>query len=136
MLSLEEIGSLNKSYLFEYLCTDSERRLENCQNATNFSHLYEDYDVTELPTGVETQVIPSFYLLLLLLGLPGNSLVVYVVLRHGPMKTVTNLLLMNLAFSDLLFLCFCVPFFVANFITNDWTFGAGMCKYFVINIQL
>ena len=38
-----------------------------------------------------------------LLGAAGNSLVIYVILSNHNMRTVTNLLLLNLAIADLCF---------------------------------
>ena len=135
-MALNNLQAMNESQLFDYLCVELDPPYNGCEGATNLSSLYEDIDVTEIPLdGMTWQIIPTFYLLLLILGLPGNTLVVYVVLRHGPMKTVTNLFLMNLALSDLLFLCVCAPYFISTFITHDWPFGSAMCKFIFIKIN-
>ena len=71
------------------------------------------------------------YVFICLFGLVGNGLVIYVVLRFSNMKTVTNLYILNLAVSDVLFLT-SLPFLVTTTIVEYWVFGRAMCKiYFV-----
>jgi hypothetical protein len=49
------------------------------------------------------------YVLVFLVGLIGNLLVIQVIFRVPRMRTVTNLFIANLAFADLLVICFCMP---------------------------
>lgn len=42
------------------------------------------------PLLVDAWLVPLFFALIMLLGLVGNSLVIYVVTKHRQMKTVTN----------------------------------------------
>lgn len=50
------------------------------------------------------------YCLIFIVGIFGNALVCYVVLRNKAMQTVTNLFITNLALSDILLCTFAVPF--------------------------
>ena len=50
-------------------------------------------------------VVPALFGVISVTGITGNALVVYVILSKRQMRTVTNLLLLNLAFADL---CFCL----------------------------
>ena len=50
------------------------------------------------------------YSLIFLIGVAGNALVCYVVIRNKNMQTVTNIFIMNLALSDILLCMFSVPF--------------------------
>ena len=71
------------------------------------------------------------YVFICLCGFVGNGLVIYVVLRFSNMKTVTNLYILNLAVSDVLFLT-SMPFLATTTILKYWIFGKAMCKiYFV-----
>ena len=54
-------------------------------------------------TGIAT-ARQIFYALICVLGLCGNTLVIYVVLRYSKMQTVTNLYIFNLALADECFL--------------------------------
>ena len=65
----------------------------------------------------------SLYTLIFLLGIAGNSLVVYVVLRNKSMQSVTNLFIMNLALSDILMCMLAVPFTPIAFFQGYWVLG-------------
>ncbi|KAK7112310.1 somatostatin receptor type 2-like [Littorina saxatilis] len=72
------------------------------------------------------------YIIILSLGWLGNGLVIYVVLRYAKMKTVTNMYILNLAISDVLFIV-SLPFLTTTTIVKHWVFGFAMCKiYFVL----
>lgn len=79
-----------------------------------------------------TFFLVTSYVVICIIGLIGNSLVIYVVLRFAKMKTVTNMYILNLAISDLLFLT-SLPFLVTTTLLHHWIFGTAMCKiYFVL----
>lgn len=72
------------------------------------------------------------YLLICAIGVTGNSLVIYVVLMFAKMKTVTNMYILNLALSDVLFLMI-LPIMGTTALVKHWLFGFAMCKiYFVL----
>lgn len=60
-------------------------------------------------------------------GLLGNTLVIYVVLRYTKMQTVTNLYILNLAVADECFLIG-IPFIMTTMGLGYWPFGNVMCK--------
>ena len=64
-----------------------------------------------------------------LLGLLGNSLVIYVVLRFSKMHTVTNTYILHLAMADECFLVG-IPFLIATMFMREWPFGTTMCKIY------
>jgi somatostatin receptor 2 len=102
---------------------------------------YYDCDLNDTKNGTtmdtdsisaKTVILVSSYSLIFVIGLIGNGLVIYVVLRFAKMKTVTNLYILNLAVSDALFLA-SLPFLIVTTIIKHWIFGAAMCKiYFVL----
>ncbi len=63
-----------------------------------------------------------------MLGLFGNALVVLVVASNQQMRNTTNILIINLAMADLLFIIFCVPFTAADYVMRKWPFGEVWCK--------
>jgi len=75
-------------------------------------------------------VVPPIFGLIAFVGLVGNLLVVLVVVagRHGLMHSTTNVLIINLAVADLLFIVFCVPFTATGYALPVWTFGNAWCK--------
>ncbi|RMC17570.1 hypothetical protein DUI87_05234 [Hirundo rustica rustica] len=72
-------------------------------------------------------LIPVCYLLVCALGLSGNALVIYVVLRHAKMKTVTNIYILNLAVADVLFMLG-LPFLATQNAISYWPFGSFLCR--------
>ncbi|KAK3580109.1 hypothetical protein CHS0354_005168 [Potamilus streckersoni] len=69
----------------------------------------------------------SMYTVIFLLGVSGNSLVVYVVLRNKAMQTITNIFITNLAVSDILMCLLSVPFTPLSYFMNSWIFGDVLC---------
>ncbi|KAG7272066.1 hypothetical protein CRUP_001831 [Coryphaenoides rupestris] len=82
-------------------------------------------DVTKL-LGVQIALITA-YSLIILLGLLGNSLVVYMIIRYKNMRTVTNFFIANLALADLLMDTLCLPFTLVYTLLDEWKFGAVLC---------
>lgn len=67
------------------------------------------------------------YCIIFLLGVAGNLLVVYIVLRNKTMQTITNLFITNLAFSDILMCLLAVPFTPLAYFMQNWVFGEALC---------
>lgn len=100
-------------------------------NATNRSSQFAD--VALLQT-FKPLIIPC-YVLVVVVGVFGNYLLLYVICRTRKMHNVTNFFIGNLAFSDMLMCVTCVPFTLAYaFNPHGWVFGRSMC-YLVFLIQ-
>lgn len=72
--------------------------------------------------------VPMLFSLIILIGLVGNSMVIFVILSRRKMRTTVNLLLLNLAFSDIAFLVICVPFVAYHYAADNWMVGDLICK--------
>ncbi|XP_057632167.1 somatostatin receptor type 5 [Chionomys nivalis] len=77
--------------------------------------------------GAQAVLVPVLYLLVCTVGLGGNTLVIYVVLRHAKMKTVTNVYILNLAVADVLFMLG-LPFLATQNAVSYWPFGPFLCR--------
>lgn len=73
-------------------------------------------------------IVPIFFSLIGITGFIGNLLVVITVLCNVQMRNTTNLLIFNLSFADLLFICFCIPFTAVDYSFGLWPFGLTWCK--------
>lgn len=67
------------------------------------------------------------YTIIFVLGLLGNLLVCFVVIRNKAMQTVTNLFISNLALSDILLCVFAVPFTPLYTFRGAWSWGSLLC---------
>ncbi|RXG60572.1 Somatostatin receptor type 2 [Armadillidium vulgare] len=76
-----------------------------------------------------------FYSITFVVGLCGNTLVIYVVTRFSKMQTVTNMYILNLALADEVFL-FGIPFLITTYTTGYWPFGNIMCKFYMVTTSL
>uniref|UniRef100_A0A8C5QY92 G-protein coupled receptors family 1 profile domain-containing protein n=1 Tax=Leptobrachium leishanense TaxID=445787 RepID=A0A8C5QY92_9ANUR len=97
-----------------YLCINRTEELE---------------DPPKPPQLVDAWLVPLFFAMLMVVGLIGNSLVIYVISKHKQMRTVTNFYIANLATTDIIFLVSCVPFTAALYPLPGWIFGEFMCKF-------
>ncbi|XP_051920408.1 neuropeptide Y receptor Y2, like [Hippocampus zosterae] len=76
--------------------------------------------------GVQVVLIAA-YSAIILLGLVGNSLVIYVIYRFKTLRTVTNFFIANLAVADLLVNALCLPFTLVYTLQGEWQFGSTLC---------
>ncbi|XP_078039232.1 neuropeptide FF receptor 2 isoform X2 [Augochlora pura] len=91
----------------------------------NSSHpSVEDFVITNTVVQV---VFSIFYGSIFVLGVFGNVLVCYVVIRNRQMQTVTNLFITNLAVSDVLLCMLAVPFTPLYTFLGGWIFGRTLC---------
>lgn len=70
------------------------------------------------------------YIIVCIIGLVGNTLVIYVVIRFSKMQTVTNMYIVNLAIADECFLIG-IPFLIVTMSMDFWPFGNIMCKVYM-----
>ncbi|TRY89542.1 hypothetical protein DNTS_014676 [Danionella cerebrum] len=67
------------------------------------------------------------YSTIIVFGVTGNSLVIYVVYKFRNLHTVTNYFIVNLAVADLLVNTLCLPFTLMYTLYGEWKFGLVMC---------
>ena len=73
---------------------------------------YKDYDLAESwNTFFWAELCPTLavYSLTMLLGIAGNSLIIFTIFRYRRMKSTTNVFLASLASADLLLILVCIP---------------------------
>ncbi|XP_050403601.1 allatostatin-A receptor [Patella vulgata] len=122
--------------------------LDNCAQSQNFSdfnfnnssssssstsNVTDDYyyDYSDSVSSIALQeIIPGaiVYGLTLIIGIIGNTLVIFSIARYRRMKNITNTFLLSLASADLLLVLICVPVKFAAFFSFTWTFGEFLCK--------
>ncbi|XP_018427788.1 PREDICTED: C-C chemokine receptor type 8-like [Nanorana parkeri] len=93
----------------------------------------EDYEYPDFitytikdPSSIEDIFKPVLYCIVFTCGLVGNALVLWILIWLKKLASVTDIYLLNMAISDLLFI-FSLPFVVYS-IKYQWEFGDAMCK--------
>ena len=75
-------------------------------------------------------VLITAYIIVVLVGICGNSLVIEVVRKKRSMRTTMNFLLVNLAIADLLTLMWCLPGTVLSYaVQPSGQLGTFLCKF-------
>ncbi|XP_033632132.1 cholecystokinin receptor-like [Asterias rubens] len=102
-------------------------------NSTNSSLITEDFDDdrnrgVRIGFGLNIYLTATLYGIVFVLAIVGNILVLVTLAQDKRMRTVTNMFLLSLAFSDLLFGIFCMPFTVVGNMLGRFVFGAVICK--------
>lgn len=75
------------------------------------------------------------YAIVCIIGVMGNTLVIYVVLRFSNMQTVTNMYILNLAIADECYLIG-IPFLITTMHYRHWAFGGAMCKAYMVSTSI
>ncbi|XP_061075990.1 delta-type opioid receptor-like [Conger conger] len=103
-------------------------------NESFFQANYSGFNETIglLPASIKITIV-VVYMVVCVVGLVGNCLVMYVIIRYTKMKTATNIYIFNLALADSLVLA-TLPFQGADVFLGFWPFGNLLCKV-VISID-
>lgn len=103
-------------------------------NTTAFSinisaeHVYGDNEYFQMVMLVTAIVVPIIFGLIFCVGVVGNLLLIYTVLRNKAMRTNPNVFLLSLAIGDFLLLLVSVPFTATLYTLPEWSYGVAMCK--------
>lgn len=81
-------------------------------------------------------VVPALFGAISLVGLVGNTLVICVIVSRRQMRTVVNLLLLNLAVADLSFAVVVPPVTAYHFAVAAWPFGDAICRLMHYSVNL
>ncbi|KAA0717902.1 Neuromedin-K receptor [Triplophysa tibetana] len=99
------------------------------------SLLYDEEDGNETSTNLfeqpdwQVSLWAIAYSLIVIVSIIGNVTVIWIILAHKRMRTVTNYFIVNLAFSDASMATFNTVFNFVYALHNDWYFGLGYCKF-------
>ena len=83
-------------------------------------------------------IVPVAFGVITLLGIVGNVLVICVIAFRNKMRSATNLLLLNLALADLLFVIVLPPITAYANSVRHWSFGPLICKlmHYFVNVSV
>ncbi|CAI4227939.1 unnamed protein product [Auanema sp. JU1783] len=109
--------------------------ISNWSDIPNFVYDYEDIrlamtSLCQFRGTTENYIVITVFIIIFLLSVIGNSLVILVILKQRQMRSITNIYLINLAFSDLMLSVICMPPTLVSMVMNCWLFGNTMCKLF------
>lgn len=114
-------GTLNGDYVDTYSPATDYTGIHGQNNSSQ---------VPQMPVSVFTMVSAVIFIIVFIVGLLGNTLVIYVVVRYTKMKTVTNLYILNLALADELYILG-IPFLCTHNVLSYWPYGEFLCKMYM-----
>jgi tachykinin-like receptor len=88
----------------------------------------EDVNIYLLPVGVQVAYF-LFFSAMMLAALSGNIVIMWIVLAHKRMRSVTNYFLLNLAIADASITAFNTLFNMIYLMYGHWPFGRVYCKF-------
>lgn len=88
----------------------------------------QPFDTMPKSQTVNIYLLICIYIIIFLLAVIGNILVIVTLVQNKRMRTVTNIFLLSLSVSDLLFAILCMPFTLVGNILQRFIFGEGICK--------
>lgn len=107
--------------------------MDKFDTSTMFDYKDENSSMTYVPpcelmniTNFSTHLLPPFYIVIFIISVLGNGLVLYILFKFEKLNTVTNIFLINLVVSDLIF-TLGLPF-QAVYHSSEWSFGQLGCK--------
>ena len=98
------------------------------QNISETHRGIDDPEYDLLRTATWRGLVLTLYIAVILIGITGNTIVIYVVVRNKHMQNVTNILIANLALSDISLCIFSLPIQLYYQITDHWIFGEALCR--------
>ncbi|XP_071133277.1 substance-P receptor-like [Mytilus edulis] len=104
-----------------------ERVIVN-SSATDLLKLFDAPEIHSKPI-LEVTLKIIFYIIAIAGDIVGNFIVILIIICHKKIRTTTNILILNLAISDIMVAFFCMWVHLGNQISPMWPFGAFMCKF-------
>ena len=93
------------------------------------SQEYIDYgNLIERIVYVQSFAVPMLFAVIFVIGLIGNGILIYAVVRNKTLRTKPNVYIVSVAIGDFLLVLFSVPFTSVVYTTDEWLFGEAVCK--------
>jgi hypothetical protein len=130
--------SISTRLLLSFSGEESDHEIQSFSspNQSSFQHTIdqipgEDSDPSDMRLPLYLRCFAtSICLLLLLIGIPGNALVPFVVLKTKDLRNSTNIFLINLSISDILVLIISTPTVLIELHSQPevWFLGSFVCE--------
>lgn len=116
------------SDVYEYILSNYA---DSGESGENRFYYYGDLSQLRKPWLTETDFIPTviIYGLAFIIGIIGNSLVIFAIVGDIKQRSNTTMFLLNLATSDILFLLVCIPCEISRHFIDHWKLGEFLCKF-------
>lgn len=73
-------------------------------------------------------LVPLVWALIAIFGITANSFVIFILVTTAALKSATNIIMLNLAVADLLFITLCMPLDSVFWIIGYWSLSEEICQ--------
>lgn len=80
---------------------------------------------------IQNHILPIFYSITCFVGVIGNSTIIYIIFFKPAMKTVPNLLIVNLSLGDMVFIFGHILFTIPPYVLETFPGGNAFCRLMV-----
>ncbi|XP_017083060.1 allatostatin-A receptor isoform X2 [Drosophila eugracilis] len=101
--------------------------VNSTRNDENMTSFFTDEEWVAI-RGTLPWIVIFLFGVIAITGLLGNLLVILVVVFNKNMRSTTNLMIVNLAAADLLFVILCIPFTATDYMVYYWPYGRFWCR--------
>ncbi|EDX14748.1 allatostatin-A receptor isoform X1 [Drosophila simulans] len=101
--------------------------LNATRNEENITSFFTDEEWLAI-NGTLPWIVGFFFGVIAITGFFGNLLVILVVVFNNNMRSTTNLMIVNLAAADLMFVILCIPFTATDYMVYYWPYGRFWCR--------
>lgn len=128
--SMSDLGPWLEYLNLSMLSSRSVAELRELQREMllNYSHHINDPAFDLLRSAAWRGLVLTLYICVIFVGMVGNTIVIVVVFRNRKMQNVTNVLIANLALSDIGLCMFSLPIQLYYQLTDHWMFGEILCR--------
>ncbi len=126
------MGNSSTSFLPVYSCFDS-----NLSRNSVTPQYWDTYSISE-DFRITSRIYAIVTLLFFIIGLPSNIVIIVSIIKQKLYRSTTNILLLNLAVSDLLFCLLVIPFITITGFAGSFIFGGSdytrcqLCQFGVV----
>lgn len=127
------------SSLFVFFCDfPFNNKMDPLFNTNNLSNWTNDYNDTNNGTEYWNQFVQPVWRIVLwaiayscivIVSVVGNLVVIWIIMAHKRMRTVTNYFLLNLAFAEASMSAFNTVINFTYAVHNEWYFGLVYCRF-------
>ncbi|XP_069686044.1 neuropeptide CCHamide-1 receptor-like isoform X2 [Periplaneta americana] len=104
------------------------KKLQNVRKKTEDFHKYITKEKFRIP--LQHYIQPAVYGIIFIFGFVGNVVLAVIIIKYKDMRTTANMLLLNLAFGDMLNLLLNIPALHMYFVSTEWQLGETCCKMY------
>ncbi|XP_005993198.1 delta-type opioid receptor [Latimeria chalumnae] len=122
-----ELSTLDSGLFAGYFYNDSKKEFPRMFLANTSANETRLSPMNSTTTIIIAIAVTALYSVVCVVGLIGNILVMYGIVRYTKMKTATNIYIFNLALADALATS-TLPFQSAKYLMGTWPFGELLCK--------